>query len=169
MLSFHAEIDADRAIATLGELVRAIRDLRPLYEEALEPDFYRLQTERFDTEGGARKWEPLSPVYAAKKAEHFPGRRILELTGTLRESLTKRGAAEQVRRISATTMELGTAVPYAGTHHLGSSKRMWIPAPFYMWINGVPRREVIDFTPDDERRWQALAEDYYRGVVGRPV
>lgn len=167
MLSFKVEVNATKATATLAALVRAIRDLRPLYEQVLEPDFYRMQASRFDSEGGAKKWAPLSPLYAAKKAKYFPGRRILELSGTLRDSLTRQGAAGQVRRLSATTMEIGTAVPFAATHHLGSTKRMWIPAPFYLWINGVPRREVIDFTPEDDRRWQTIAEDYYRGVVGR--
>jgi hypothetical protein len=124
------------------------------------------ERERFDTEG-YRQWQPNCAKYAAIKAKKFPGRKIMELYGPLRASLTEVDAAPgAVRVFSPHRMTFGTNIRYAATHHYGSNKRMWIPAPFNMWIDGVPRRRLIEVDAKMEDAIRTLAEGW---IISRMV
>lgn len=151
MIGFSFEYDPRPALSMLDRIIGAMRDLSPFYEQVLEPDFYEMQARRFSTEGGEDPWARLSDQYAAWKARHFPGQPILVATGALRAGLTSQGGAGNVRRIDATTMEVGTSDPKAPFHQFGTSR--------------MPRRQVIDFTGTDERRWQDLAERYFERIA----
>ena len=107
-------------VANQGQIKRAIagveqapKDLTRAWE-AIVIDFYVTQEQRFAAEGaneGLPKWAALSKPYAAWKAtSKFPGRTILDLSGSLRRSLTQRGGAGNVTRIEPMSLELGTAV-----------------------------------------------------------
>lgn len=152
MLKFDATVTGDAQVAgALRTIVGKMTDLRDLYETTLEPEFYTMMERRFATEGGTERWPALSRRYAAWKARNFPGRRILEREGIMREGLTRRGGRFQVRRLDATTMELGTSARYAQHHQFGTRR--------------MPRRKVIDFAGDDARRWQAAVEAYFEKVA----
>lgn len=148
-------------MADLGRVASGLRefprlDYTPWFEQYLEPDFEATQAEQFVSEGArgdGGQWAPLSPVYAAKKAEHFPGKPLMQLSGRLRGSLTQRAHPDAGRRITPLSLERWTNVKYAKTHDAGTDKRMWIPAPFNMWINGVPRRPLIGVRETDVNRW----------------
>jgi len=93
----------------------------------------------------------LSPRYAAWKAKKYPGRKILERTGGLKRSITTKGGAGNVRRMTATTMELGTSDKSAQYHQSGTAR--------------MPRRQVIDLTPEDVQRWYDLADAWAAQTV----
>lgn len=151
MIGLSIEFDASPAVNLLDKLIDAMTDLRPLYEGEIEPAFYEWQIDRFRTEGGEERWAALSAQYAAWKARNFPGRGILERTGLLREGLTQRGGRYQVRRMDATTLELGTSAPYAQFHQHGTGR--------------MPRRRLILPDGNHVKEWQELGEAYFERIA----
>lgn len=93
-LSFKVE---DRGGArALERLGRSVRDLRPAWAGIINA-FKEQQRELFAGEGQeAGGWRPLSPAYAAWKARHHPGRRVLRITGGLEAAVTGRSSDFQV-------------------------------------------------------------------------
>ena len=158
-------------LADLGRVASGVREFTRLdyaenFERYLEPDFEAIQQEQFDSKGArgeAGQWRPLSPLYASIKQEFFPGRPIMQLKGRLLGSFTQRGHSDALRRVTPTSFERGSKVPYASVHNAGTDKRMWIPHPFNMWINGVPKRELIGVRETDVQRW---ADQLGEWVVG---
>lgn len=156
MFTWQAEITGDdKAVKGLDAIIKAMRDMSPLFESVIEPAFYEWQTERFDTEGGDQRWQRLSSRYAAWKAQHFPGKKILDREGLLREGLTRRGGRFQVRRLDGTLLELGSRHPAAEFHQHGTSR--------------MPKREIITITGSHVGKWQKLVEDYYAKVAREAV
>lgn len=142
--------------SSLGLLARGVKDFSPIWE-AIEDDFYQMERDLWATQGHGQ-WPDNSGLYRERKAEYFPGRVVMELHGDLYKSMTVKGAAGQVRQFTQTSMVIGTSVPHAAIHHYGSDKKMWIPAPFYMWIRGVPKRPLLDVLPADIARWETLGD-----------
>lgn len=69
-------------------------------------------------------WPALSPDYAKRKAEKFPGRPMLVQTGELKKSVIGRGAVS----LSGDTVSVTFTVPSYGVDHL--KKRNWLkPSP----------------------------------------
>ncbi len=105
-----------------GVSLRA-QDMRPVWA-VIAGDWGRIMARQFETEGGlGRPWAALSPMYAAWKATHFPGAKILVRTGKLRESLTGR-TGDTVDERDRDSLKLGTSVPYAGYHQTGTKRPM---------------------------------------------
>lgn len=130
------EVQIDRSFYRFLE---GVSDFTPAFEEIAE-DFLAVEVEQFASEGGyglAGRWSGLSPTYEQWKSKHFPGAKILERTGALRDSLTGQTGAS-IREISPTTLTLGTKVPYAIYHQQG---------------RGVPKRKPIDLNEETKRRW----------------
>ena len=114
--------EVDVALSRFGT---DITDKTEFWREYLAPLFFEDVQANFDQEGrlaDGRKWRALSPGYARWKQRHYPGRKILELTGRLRRSLRwNRGSfsrggrgnvgAGGVYRPSPSAVELGTTVP----------------------------------------------------------
>jgi len=172
MLTLTVERSGLQALSRVGQGLRALADIDfvPFFERVVEPDFERIEAEQFASqgargEGGA--WKPLSPVYAAIKEANFPGKPIMQLRGRLKGSLTQKGHPDSYRRVTRSSYERGTAVPYAATHNYGTDKRMWIPAPFNMWIEGVPQRELIGVTEADFDKWAVALGDFVGEQLGR--
>ena len=112
-------------------------------------DFFQTMSGVFEAEGAYEertKWQDLSPAYARWKARHYPGRKILELTGRMKRSLTVKGGADNVLMISPTEMSVGTRVPYAVLHQTGTSK--------------LPMRKVIELTASEKKRWVQIVHRY---------
>lgn len=102
---------------------------------------------QFDAEGaytGAR-WAALSPPYRRWKAKHYPGRKILERTGLLRESLTQRPFG--IDEVKDDLMVIGTGVPYASYHQKGAPN--------------LPARQMIQKpTPQDRRQFAKYLQNW---------
>jgi phage gpG-like protein len=69
-------------------LAEKVKDWTPAFEQTAYELKSTFQNEVFDTEGGAieESWAPLSKAYAYAKAKKYPGKGILERTGTMRNS-----------------------------------------------------------------------------------
>ena len=109
-------------------------DLTPIWPD-VRGFFWEIQGEQFDSQGskgGGGKWKALSKRYAIQKiARYGSGKKILEGTGALRDSLT--GDAEgSYFSSSKTEVAIGTTIPYGIYHHRG--------------MGNNPKREIISFS-----------------------
>lgn len=147
MIGFRAEAETAGAEAMLKSILAGAADMRPLFHEVVEPYFYGVMEDRFDGEGRPEAWQQLSAKYAAWKAVHFPGRRILEREGLLKEGLTQYPGRYQIRRMGAREFMIGTNHPAAQFHQYGTSR--------------MPKREIITWTQQDDRRCEQLAEAWF--------
>lgn len=98
--------------------------LIPVFEAGME--------RQFDAQGAGvtGRWSPLTDAYARWKAQHFPGKPILERTGALREALTRSSSPRAYREYSARELVFGSAgVEYASFFQFGTRK-MVARAPF---------------------------------------
>jgi phage gpG-like protein len=64
------------------------------------------------------RWAPLSPAYGRWKHKHHPGKKILHLTGAMETDYTSRPFG--IEKLSGTTLEIGSALPYAAFHQAGT-------------------------------------------------
>ncbi|ALY09861.1 minor tail protein [Arthrobacter phage Chocolat] len=106
--------------------------------EAIADHQMTVWQKQFDQEGaytGPGTWSALSPNYGAWKQRHYPGKKILELTGDLRESLTERPFG--VDEINDHVMVIGTAVPYSAFHQNGTET--------------MPARRILETPPERDR------------------
>ena len=93
-----------------------LKNWRSFWVERFIPWYQGEIQQNFETEGELTRngWPDLSPAYAAWKARHFPGRKIMERTRRLRQSMAVGAAGPdtviQVRPLEAA---VGTRVPYA--------------------------------------------------------
>lgn len=71
---------------TFADLARRMSNPEPGLRKAGD-DYLRTIQLRHDRESyQMRPWQPLSPAYKARKDQEYPGRKILERTGKMRES-----------------------------------------------------------------------------------
>lgn len=129
-------VQLSRALSRFGA---TIEDWRPLWRD-LGAELRAIEETAFATEGATVEgggWEPLSPAYAQWKATHHPGRPILELTGALKESLTRLGG-DHIERYNRRSMVFDTRDPKALWHQLGTSK--------------MPARSPVGLSEADKRR-----------------
>ena len=117
-LEIAGEVAMDRGIARFAD---GIADYRPIWP-VIEDDYYAQVKDQFKTEGeeGGEKWAALSPEYAGWKQKHFPDKPILQRTGDLMDSLTNPNSPNGVRREERKTLTLGSTLPYALFHQVGT-------------------------------------------------
>jgi phage gpG-like protein len=135
-------------------------------------DFWEMEQRQFDSEGGASGgWAALSTrtatitgqmgrgalgaehqSYAAWKARHYPGKKILEREGYLKGSLTNSGigAAWTINEPEKLRVTVGTKLGYAAYHQTGTPN--------------MPRRRPIDLTEKDKKRWTQI---FHRWLIAR--
>lgn len=144
------EVQFSRAFETLATQVS---DLSKPYEE-ITNEFYESMSNVFSAEGAFEnrsKWADLSPAYQAWKQKRYPGRKILELTGTLLASIAVRGAFGNVTKVSPTEMVVGTSIPYAIYHQTGTPR--------------MPARKIIELTEDQKKRWVQIIHKFLYGLT----
>lgn len=137
----------ERAGAELAEVGKYVFPL-------LVPVLEAAERQQFDSEGGGQtgSWAPLSEQYAAWKEKNFPGRKILDRTGTLREALTNGTSVFARREMSADNFVFGTSgVPYATFHQLGTVR--------------MPARPEVDFSGGVEADIEAAARAGVRAAI----
>ena len=130
----------DQLLDALTELELSFKDFRPLFRDAAKL-FYEFEKEAFDTEGessDAGEWQELSPLYALMKERRHPNKTILRRTDALYRSLTQPNARGSIRRVTETELEIGTSIPYAIYHQVGTSR--------------MPARPLIALTAQQERQ-----------------
>lgn len=152
----------------LSRLRTDISDWTKFWTERFAPFFYRMVQQDFVLEGGGSgaSWAPLSPAYAAWKAQNFPGRGILVRSGALKASLAGPDAAGAIFRTTPTGLEIGTSISGALFQQLGTSRMPQRPP---LRVNaafmGVLGKEMQTFVQAAwvERR-QAFVADVAAGV-----
>lgn len=153
MLQFKADVQGEgQLIAALAQFENSFHDLHALWPK-LADVFYGIEREQFDSEGGhgAGGWAALSGNYAKQKAKEFPGRKILQATGALMESLTTKDAQYGIYEEADAALTLGSALPYAQFHQSGTS---------YM-----PARPEIALTDQDRARFINVALRELTGIA----
>lgn len=107
----------------LIRLVASLQDLR-LFWPMVVPIFIGWMREQFDSEGewGGDHWAELTPAYAIRKAQRWPGRSILIAAGDLRDA-----ASRPSRVATPTSLTLTIEDDKAGYHQEGTEKMVARP------------------------------------------
>jgi len=133
-------IEGVRFPRALFSLSDRLKNWREFWIRVFLPRYLEQVQQNFATEGElVGGWPDLDPEYAAWKARHFPGRKILELHRRLRNSLmpgasgTSGAGSDTVLRVRPTELVVGTRVPYAKYHEANR--------PF------LPKIRVADYAP----------------------
>jgi phage gpG-like protein len=142
MLNIRVEIKGDKkAVAQLKNIISAFSDWKPELEAVGDylKNFY--QNPVFETEGGIfnRRWQPLQPAYAIRKATKWPGRGILEASGRMRKSYETKVFSNMLSLINPTE--------YAAYHQEG---------------RGVPERVLIEV---DQTRKNEIVDIFKKGAI----
>jgi len=139
-----------------------LKDLTPVWDKFI-PNIRRRHSVTFRQMASpfGETWAPLSSAYAAWKAVHFPGKRILERTGALRRAASTKGAPGQFIKIDPLAFtfavsRLSGAFDVGRIHQLGGSK--------------MPRRTWLGLKlPDDLIALQAQIKGYLLRLKGKAV
>jgi phage gpG-like protein len=111
---------AKKVDVALARFAEGISDFIPFWRDHVAPLFFDRAQRNFETQGGfAGGWAPLSPAYAAWKAQHYGSKPILQREGSLVQSLTWNNGQvgpKGIARFEKTRAELGTSVTYALAH-----------------------------------------------------
>jgi len=140
----------------LGDVLGATENLKPALEEIVDEFFdgNRIVFQREGAVGGGfSKWAPLNPEYAEEKVRLGYPSKILQRTEDLKNSLTRRSDANAHSRITNSTAEMGTLVPYA-TYHKSGTKTM-------------PKREPIRITGNRKKRWVRIVKKHILSAGNR--
>lgn len=120
MSELRVKIDGEDAILLrFRRFQDGISDPRETYEEVANW-FQREEQKIFKSQGKEYppKWAALSPDYARRKMAAVGRKPILEYTGALRKSLTRRPFGLEV--ITKSAVSMGTDIPYAIHHQRGT-------------------------------------------------
>jgi len=131
-------IQLDKA---LDGYANALKDFRPVFKD-IAADFIEIEQRQSESQGGG-SWAPLSADYAAWKERHFPGQKILQLSGELMASMTGVGAGH-VEEISKDRLMIGSTAFTGMLHQLGTSR--------------MPARPVIQLTESDKTGWMKIMQ-----------
>lgn len=122
MVNLLIEMDGDEQLnRTLTRFTDRINDARPAFDKIADR-IAAGERRQFASQGGygSGGWAPLAPRYRAWKMRHYPGKPILQRTGALMESLTRRPFG--IERINPQSMTVGTGLPYSTFHQHGTSR-----------------------------------------------
>lgn len=114
-------------------------DLTPIWGD-LRDEFWRIEKEQFDSEGGkgaSGRWKSLSSRYNKQKIKRYgSGKKILEASGDLVSSLTGNNPGSYYRTTKK-EFAIGTTLPYSVYHQRGSGN--------------LPKREPISISDAQKR------------------
>ena len=118
--------DVDTFTPTLDGIEKRAIDIVPCYQ-ALYTAFRKIEQKRFSSEGPG--WEPLKPsTVADRERQGYGGEHpILNRDGTLRRSLTTKGAKHAVITPMPDGVFFGTKDPIAKYHQEGTEKMVARP------------------------------------------
>jgi phage gpG-like protein len=145
-----------------GDLIQSFSRIGQQINNFAEPfrsiaqSFWKINEANFQAEGKPERFEQLSPEYQKWKHKNYPGKKIMQLTGRLYDSLTAQNQTETQDTISVITpkyAELGTNTPYANAHQKG--------------IGNLPERKVIQITEKHEISWARIIQIWAYGLFER--
>ena len=112
-LRFTFNIDGKKQFDRIfKDVANLLADFTPVFNEVAE-EFYKEEKQIFERKGDlgrgeGGKWADLSDKYKKWKERKHPGKKILELTGKLKKSLTEKNAEGNVNKITPFSMEIGS-------------------------------------------------------------
>lgn len=156
----------DLRIKTFGgeQLVRQLTRIRieagqlRIPMETIASHFWQINKENFEAQGQPKRFAPLSFHYKKWKDKKYPGKKIMQLTGRLMNSLTaedQADAQDTVKVITPRYMELGTNVEYAPAHQYGYPKR------------NLPARKIVQVTDKHKMIWTRIVQRWAWGLFER--
>lgn len=127
-----------RRLATWGT---KIETLAPAWEQIaadLRGDFAAQFAQQGGYYGKASKWAPLRPstVKDRERKGYMGTWPILFRTGTLMSSLFDPAGPDHIEQVTATSLTIGTANPYAIFHQAGTVKMVARPIVGISWTRG---------------------------------
>lgn len=136
------ETQIDRTLTRFHENAS---DASPLWD-ALANRFATVERRQFASEGayGSGGWRALSPSYAAWKARHYPGKPILERSGDLKDSLTRRPFG--IEAITPKSLTVGSGIDYGRFHQAGAGN--------------LPQRRPVELPEAERRAWVRLIQRF---------
>ncbi len=146
-MKFDVKITGSKELkAGFARAAKDCHDLRPAYLEVYR-DFLLTESAIFRKQGSPQKWVALSPAYAKWKRRHYPGKKMLELTGNYRASLTTETHKYALARIEPQRALFGSTDPVHHLHALGTKRK-------------IPARPAIQVTAATKKRWTQIIGDY---------
>ena len=128
----------------LDRFRQRLTNMEPVWD-GIADEYAKIWSREFRLEGAWSRWKPLSPAYRAWKSKHHPGKKILELTGDLKDSMTRRPFGIDV--IDRNVMVIGTQVEYATYHQHGTDH--------------MPARPIIKrVRPSEAKKFSKLLHQY---------
>ncbi len=132
------------AVKLLDELHDRGEHLQPVLDD-IGDRFLDIELAQFRSEGarGSGGWAQLAPSTVRARGSAHP---ILDDTGALRRSLTLSGATGSVRRLTSTSLLIGTEVDYARYHATGTRH--------------MPARPPVALLPTDVDRFGQMMSEH---------
>lgn len=146
MVRFTFQVEDQLFDRGLTRLVSRTRDFSEVFRRIGE-DFRDVMKEQFDAEGYG--WEKLSTRYRVWKDKHFPGKTILRREDKMYNAMTRKGAAGNVNRVSATEAAFGAEGEpgrIAHFHQIGAGR--------------LPVRKVVYLRESDKRLFTKTMHEY---------
>jgi phage gpG-like protein len=137
MISFTYTDNSEAVDRALADFQAALADEGPALQ-TIADDFREMIAQQFASEGraGGTPWPPLAAATLRRKRA---GAAILFRTGALLESLRGPSGANHVEEIGPDTLTLGSRLPYAIFHQLGTRR--------------MPARPIIVLSDARTERW----------------
>lgn len=132
--------EVNRRLATYGAKIEDLSDAWEQVGEDLLADFAM----NFQTEGGVfGDWDALADATVLDRIRHGYGGEgpMLVRTGYLKDSVTKKGALDNIFAVSANSLTLGTEDAIAGYHQFGTSK---MPAREVIGLSWTAQSRIVD-------------------------
>jgi phage gpG-like protein len=141
-------VGSERFIRGFNRVAAKTADLTEPFNRIYE-DFKESEKVIFDKEGTPEHFKILKPTYSSWKNEHFPGRKIMQLTGALKRAMTR----GDIKKIEHDSAEFGTDIVYAHRHQEGTfnmPKRKFVQIRYYQkikWARIIHEWLIKEFKP----------------------
>jgi len=127
-----------------------VKDWRPAFEQ-IYANYVEVTRRNFTSQGYPTRFKALSPAYRAWKQKHFPGKKILQRSGNLMDSMLGRGQSTRqhtIKDIKKLSAEFGSSLPYARVHQ--------DPKP----TNPLPRRPPLQLQDRNMVFWSRIIHEW---------
>ena len=132
----------------LTKVVATVQEMTPAFEKSAEDLIRIISYDVFETEGQAidEAWAPLSKAYAYRKAKMYPGKGILEATGTMRQSFQS--------QVDSTSLVIWNAMEYFKYHQSNQAREK------------IPRRAMLKLTENMREMVVKNFQTYFLEQIG---
>jgi phage gpG-like protein len=141
-------LGADAFVRGFNRYAMQVQDWRPAFE-SIYRSFVEIERRNFRSQGHPTEWRQLSDSYAAWKAKHYPGKKILQRTKQMHRSLTTTVESRQkdtIKEIEKLRAEFGTGLDRAYYHQHGT--------------RNMPARPVVQLTSRNAAFWARIIHEW---------